>query len=260
MGFKVTHNWEVSHWNKLVSTLMTGIECLIPNFIEYIIPQALKRPIIFLLSISINFGLFYVILTSIILSNNNINDLTDKNQKKLMAIFTLNENIPEPVEKKKQTKEQINDNQPLQQVIEPIIQYPPEWTVTNIASRQNNDANLTNRNSTDSLSVYDPYAGASPQRSTNEITGLDMDYTNSDPSLNRTIFEEWVKKLKAKLKRANGSIKLSVVISDQGYVTEANILNASASKQVQLFIRQDAIGEQLFKSGGGIRELPSINL
>ncbi|MEP2990042.1 MAG: hypothetical protein ABJN65_01220 [Parasphingorhabdus sp.] len=116
-----------------------------------------------------------------------------------------------------------------------------------------------------SKGVYDPYAGASPNRdpekgkdrgarrneygASNFVEGIDQD-----------AFDNWVKQLRKRLPRARGSIELSISVGNKGVIKSAKLIGGSASPQVKLFVRNAVVGRKLTEKKTGELVLPRIQL
>ncbi len=126
--------------------------------------------------------------------------------------------------------------------------------------------------------VYDPFAGAAPNRKPGSDEALPKQ--ESEMSLAGRIsdalgfgetaaaekadaFEIWVASLRKRLPRAKGTVQLSVQTAADGMVKSSEILGGSASPQVKFFVRNAAIGQKLSGLSGGLAgsvTLPVIRL
>jgi len=161
------------------------------------------------------------------------------------------------------------------------IQTVSEWSVSSMqvsvrrprsVESSNNIANqgIVGSESSGDSGVYDPFAGAAPNRKDKKRSGAataileDIVDFVSGSDLERRLFEDWLAQLRTRLPRSHGDVMLAVKVSGDGKVTSARLLGGSASPQVKFFIRNAILGERLFKSdlswGGTEQNLPRILL
>lgn len=115
--------------------------------------------------------------------------------------------------------------------------------------------------------VYDPFAGAAPNREQDEpltrgianskkttvvekVTGF-FGFGGGD-KIDPDAFEQLVGNLRQRLPRAKGSVLLSVSLDGKGQVKNAKIVGGTASAQVKFFVRNAVVGKQL--AGGQVRQ------
>ncbi|MEP3226274.1 MAG: hypothetical protein ABJO01_09885 [Parasphingorhabdus sp.] len=125
----------------------------------------------------------------------------------------------------------------------------------------------------DKSGIYDPFAGAAPNRKPDSDTALRA--PERQPSLasrlsnalgfgepvttdKQDAFENWVAGLRKRLPRAKGTVQLSVQTASNGLIKSSEIVGGSASPQVKFFVRNAAIGQKL--SGLGARNSGSVTL
>lgn len=126
--------------------------------------------------------------------------------------------------------------------------------------------------------VYDPFAGASPNRDPDKdellrkpkpqqtlagrISGF-FGFDDAAKQAEADAFEQWVEDLRKRLPRAKGSVLLSVETDGAGKVKSARITGGSASMQVKFFVRNAALGQTfagLGSQAGKAKVLPVIRL
>ncbi|MEO9599811.1 hypothetical protein [Parasphingorhabdus sp.] len=126
--------------------------------------------------------------------------------------------------------------------------------------------------------VYDPFAGAAPNRKPEEelarrsgkpkqpslveqVTGF-FGFGMGEEGIDPSAFEQLVEGLKRRLPRAKGSVELTVVVDSEGMVLSAEIIGGTASAQVKFFVRNAVVGKQLasrrWSQQDGVK-LPAIN-
>lgn len=163
-------------------------------------------------------------------------------------------------------------------------QLPAEWTVGRIRVSRSDagdePAQSPGKAGGGGGGVYDPFAGASPKRLTDQELAGAGGPSNSPSLLERVsgyfgfgdqggaidgrAFEALVQSLRNRLPRAKGSVELAITLDRQGAVTGAEIKGGTASPQIKFFVRNAVIGQRL--SGGGSRsadakmDLPAIVL
>lgn len=186
-------------------------------------------------------------------------DFVKQSQERLIAVFDVNTpEIPEEIlPPEKQASNQNNSPIKNQPVETSSIILPQEWSISSIAQKNASDTAGSDGNG--DKNVYDPYAGASPQFEAQSQSSYIADYSTMDPEFDPKMFEEWIAKLRSRLRRSSGTIMLSVTLDD-GRVTSAEIMDGNASMPLQLFVRNDAMGQKLFRSGSGKKSLPEIRL
>ena len=126
--------------------------------------------------------------------------------------------------------------------------------------------------------VYDPFAGASPNRDPEKdellrkpkpqqtlagrISGF-FGFDDAAKQAEADAFEQWVEDLRKRLPRAKGSVLLSVETDGTGKIKAARITGGSASMQVKFFVRNVVLGQSftdLGSEGGKAKVLPVIRL
>ncbi len=256
MAFVVTETWTKSRPQAAADVMHAATHYIIPTGLSYHIPNSLKRPIILALSISVNAALLYAFITQSIISD----DFIDKSQSRL-AVFDFS---PEqkPIEKPildKQASNQDNISQHNQLIETTALSIPKEWSISRINIAQQKISDKAGGDGNADEGIYDPYAGASPQLDQHKQADYTADYSNMDPAFDKSMFEAWIAKLRVRLRRANGTVMLSVTL-DNGRITEAQIIGGDASMPLRLFVRNDAMGQKLFNGGSGQKSLPEIRL
>ncbi len=257
MAFVVTETWTKSRMQAAADIMHAASYHLIPNGLYERIPNDLKRPIILILSASINAALLYAFITQSIISD----DLINKNQERLVAIFDFspeNETEEKPTPEK-QASNQDNISQQNQPIETSSLSIPKEWSVSRINIAQKNTSDNAGDDGNADDGVYDPYAGASPQLDQQKQADYTADYSNMDPAFDKSMFEAWIAKLRVRLRRANGTVMLSVTLDD-GRIKDAQIIGGNASMPLRLFVRNDVMGQKLFNGGSGQKSLPEIRL
>ncbi len=127
--------------------------------------------------------------------------------------------------------------------------------------------------------VYDPFAGAAPDRKPGERLGQSASAIKppslvervsgffgfgADDKISSDAFQALVQSLRQRLPRAKGSVELIVSIDGGGKVKSAKILGGTASAQVKFFVRNAVLGKRLAgervtsKNGAGVK-LPVIS-
>ena len=211
-----------------------------------------------ILSASINAALLYGFITQSIISD----DLIDKSQARLVAVFDFspeNKTEEKPISEK-QASNQDNISQQNQPIETNTISIPKEWSVSRINIAQKNTSDNAGDDGNSDDGVYDPYAGASPQLDQQKQSDYTADYSKMDPAFDKSMFEAWIAKLRARLRRANGTVMLSVTLDDNGRIADAQIIGGNASMPLRLFVRNDVMGQKLFNGGTGKKSLPEIRL
>lgn len=146
---------------------------------------------------------------------------------------------------------------------------PREWTVTRMRiARISVQAGAASAQAATSApasggggGIYDPYAGASPQRRQNADTiATAVDWEGADSRIDRTAFEAWLAELRKRLPRSRGKVGLEVELGDGGIVEKARLVGGNATPQVALFVRQSVIGHRFALGGTGKIALPIIDL
>lgn len=167
-------------------------------------------------------------------------------------------------------------------------QLPPEWTIGRIRVSRvivtapmpdvlNGISPGADGGGKKGGGVYDPYAGAAPNRKPEEelmrgdrkpkqpslmeqVSGF-FGFGTGEGGIDSGAFEQLVQDLQRRLPRAKGSVELMVFIDSSGTVKSAEIVGGTASAQVKFFVRNAVVGKQVAgrrsAQQGGVK-LPAI--
>lgn len=279
MAFTVSQQWNTSRTEASLGIFRAFLEAISISLPDHPMLQTMRKPIAIAMSVVLHIAILWALLNTATFSAASLRNLRDTASQ--LTVFEVKDVPPPPppppeISKTDQRAKQAHAVRSSQVNVTDTVALPPEWSKSLILIGANSSpvsgtsGTLDGQvhggsNGSDKKGVFDPYAGAAPRRQftdPNALSAANIDLgLDADPMLDQQAFKRWVLELRYRLQGATGTFALTVVVGENGDVRIAEVSGGEASMQLQLFIRADAIGRQLFVSNAqGARRLPTIQL
>lgn len=280
MAFEVTERWTTTRTASAFALINAVGSVQTPNWLNHPRLEAWRKPVLIGFSATFHAGLLYLLVVNGLVP---VDDMKRWRMSLDEARLTLLELSPPikapPLPDRKQEGSGSGESASAPNVAQALQQppvMPSEWSIAKIrvassAALVANEMAVTQGTfgatgsgmGQGSGAGFDPYAGAAPQRRPDNLGAVQTDEPSGllDPRLDRTAFREFIQKLREQLGLSRGTILLSVTVTPDGRIREAQIEGGDANMQLKLFVRTAVTGERLFKNGAASsHKMPAISI